>query len=409
MAILVRYRCHRCGAVREATGGAAWVRCLHCRSLVGFDWPALLESREYKDWLARASQAASAGLRYQQTSAEAAQAIAAGRRAEGEALYRAACEIQLEMTPYVFPPEATTDAGYRERLMRFNAFALVQNMVDPELAGLWGRIQAALSRMDLRDPLPALEEGIELFRAQARRLASLGGPEDPDGLPPEERLRVTLGLFAGAYLHLLRPEQQLPVLQRIHGAGNVQQVGAPSDDLGMYLVWSCPSCGLASFQHRSVGELTCPGCYFRRPFRAPDLRLGPVQATCGGCGALVQLGSDQLEASCGFCKAAVRRAAATGDAVRAQKHALTLERLPDEGCAGFPVTDANRDQLVLDGLGRQAEWYATLVSPEAYAEVVRRTFPSLTDAERAGKLEPLKAAGLAARAQAVLASSPRGR
>jgi hypothetical protein len=51
MALVIRYRCHTCGAHVAAQGRSAWVRCSYCRALVGYDWQAWFESPEYLEWL----------------------------------------------------------------------------------------------------------------------------------------------------------------------------------------------------------------------------------------------------------------------------------------------------------------------------------------------------------------------
>ncbi|PTL82586.1 hypothetical protein [Vitiosangium sp. GDMCC 1.1324] len=394
MALVIRYRCHACGAHVDSTGHAAWVRCGYCRALVGIDWQAWFESPAYAEWLRSytALQPKFTALQQHRTQAEAA--VRAGRLDEAERHLREVVTLQMEVTPQLFPPEVRTDAAYRERYIRYEAWSRLQTLEDPTLAALDAQMQAVSVSMDLKDPIPTAEKVLDIVRQHYDRLFTLPGFEDPDGMPPASRCRLSLTLIANAYLPLLSPEQRLTLLRSVHGANNVLETGkTASDEVGVYLEWTCPTCGLVSFQGRTATELTCVGCFYKRPFSADVLGLDEVSTRCGSCGHPVTLPEGTLELPCDVCGAQVRRIARTGAVEQtfsrdmAARYGTGLPVLPDEGAPGLPVTESNRWELRLAGLARQASWYAKIVPLSRYVRLVRQSFPELTDAERAAMLE----------------------
>lgn len=397
MALVIRYRCHACGAHVDTPGNVAWLRCGYCRALVGYDWQAWFESPDYGAWLKRQAANVSAWADYQKDVDAAAQAARKGRQEKAEAHLRAAVARQMTLTPHTWPPEVHRDEAYRERYLRFETWARLQSYVDPTMGELDAELQTVCRGLDYRNPMPTLEKALVLLRKQLARLASLPGAEDPDGMPPAARTRVVLSLFVNAYLPMLTREQRLKALRDVHGVNNVLEAGAPAtDEVGWFVDWRCPRCGLASLQARSALELCCPGCYHRRPFSSEVLGLAAVSVRCGSCGATVALAAGEQEAACGSCGARTRRLLRTG-AVEQEytrqvirdttaQHGLTPESLPSEGVEGFPVTEDNRLELRLTGLARQAHWYARLVQVPRYVELVRRSFPDASDAERAARL-----------------------
>lgn len=394
MALVIRYRCHACGAHVEARGHAAWVRCGYCHALVGIDWQAWFESPAYAEWLRAYPSLIPKFTALQQHRDEAQKEARAGREDEALRHLREVVALQMDVTPQLFPPEVRTDPAYRERYIRFEAWGRLQTMVDSTLAALDAEMQAVSTGMDLRNPLPTAEKVLDLVRRHYSRLFTLPGAEDPDGMPPTVRSQLGQSLIVNAWLPLLSPEQRLALLRRVHGANNVLETGATaSDDVGIYLEWTCPLCGLVSFQARTAAELVCTGCFYKRPASAEVLGLDEVSTRCGSCGHPVTLPEGTLELPCGVCGALVRRLARTGAVEKAYSRDVAAQQgqglapLPDEGVPGLPVTEANKLDLRLAGLGRQATWYAKIVPLSRYVSVVRRSLPELTDAERASQLE----------------------
>jgi DNA-directed RNA polymerase subunit RPC12/RpoP len=397
MALVIRYRCHACGAHLDTSGGVAWLRCGYCRALVGYDWQAWFESPDYGAWLKQQAANAGAWADYQKDVEAAAKAARKGRLEKAEEHLREAITRQMALTPHTWPPEVHRDKAYRERYLRFEAWARLQSYVDPSMMALDAELQTVCRALDYRNPMPTLEKALVLLRKQLARLAALPGAEDPDGMPPDARTRVVLSLFVNAYLPMLNREQRLKALRDVHGVNNVLEAGASTtDEVGWFIDWQCPRCGLASLQARSALELCCPGCYHRRPFSSEVLGLSAVSVRCGSCGATVALAAGAQEAACGSCGTRTRRILRTGaveqdlarQAMResAARHGLTPEALPAQGVEGFPVTEDNRLELRLTGLARQAHWYAKLVQVSRYVELVRRSLPELSDAERAARL-----------------------
>ena len=394
MALLLRYRCHACGAHVESAGHAAWVRCGHCQALVGIDWQAWFESPAYAAWL-RDYPALLPRFTALRERVEAATAhVHAGRLEQALPLLREAVALQMEATPQQFPPEVRTDAAYRERYVRYDAWVRLWMLADARLVALNAELVAVCGAMNLSDPLPTLERVLEVLNLLYARLFELPDFEDPDGMPPASRRQLTLTLTVSAWLPLLAPAQRLAVLRRVHGVNNVRETQATaSDELGVYLEWTCPHCALVSLQARTATELICVGCYFKRPFSAEVLGLEALDGRCGHCGHAVPLPAGALERACESCGALVRRLARTGAVeqrfsrdVRA-RYEPTPTELPEHGVAGPVLPGVSRQQQCLAGLGRQASWYATLVPLERYLDVVRRSLPGMSDAERAVLLE----------------------
>ena len=392
MALLLRYRCHACGAHVESTGHAAWVRCGYCRALVGIDWQAWFESTAYAQWL-RAYPSMVPKFTALQRHVETATAhVRAERLEEARHELRHAVDLQMEVTPQLFPPEVRTDAAYRERYVRYDSWVRLQVLVDAPLAALNTEMMTVSSTTDPRDPLPAVLRVLEVLRRFYDRLFSLPGYEDPDGMPPASRRQLSLSLTAHAWLPMLSPEQRLTLLRHVHGANHVLETHpSGSDDLGIYVEWMCPHCGLVSLQGRTATELICVGCYAKRPFPA-ELLGSEVSTRCGGCGHPVTLPKGVLERPCAACGALVRRLARTGAVEKQYTRDMMAMAgaspppLPEEGTPGALLPGVSRQQQCLAGLGRQASWYATLIPLTRYLALVRRSLPEMTDAERAALL-----------------------
>ncbi|WP_434380109.1 hypothetical protein [Melittangium boletus] len=394
MALLLRYRCHACGAHVESAGHAAWVRCGYCHALVGIDWQAWFESPAYAAWLRDYPALMPKFTALQERVAAATAHVRAGRLEQALPLLREAVSLQMDATPQQFPPEVHTDAAYRERYVRYDAWVRLHGLADASLVALNAELVTVCGAMDLRDPLPTLERVLELLTRLYARLFELPGFEDPDGMPPASRRQLTLSLTVNAWLPLLAPAQRLAVLRRLHGVNNVRETAAAlSDDLGVYLEWTCPHCALVSFQARTATQLICPGCYFKRPFSAEVLGLDALDGRCGSCGHAVPLPAGVLERACEVCGALVRRLARTGAVEQRFSQDMRArldpapEVLPEDGIAGPALPGVTREQQRLAGLGRQASWYATLVPLARYLDVVRRSLPGLSDPERAARLE----------------------
>jgi hypothetical protein len=393
MPFLVRYRCHRCGARRDGADGEAWVRCSFCGTLIGFDWQSWFESRSYAGFLASAGASMGGWAQYQ-SAIDEGERLASKNAAAAEARFREAAAKMLELLPHAHPPEAQTDAAYREKYLRYDGWCLLQMQVDEKTKSLGDSLQSVQRGMDFANPFPTLTTSLDLLRQQMERLGSLDGPEDPDGMLPPDRTRVAMAQFVTAYLHLLSAEQQLTLLRQIHGPEHVLVTGEMTDEVGLFIDWTCPRCGLVSFQGRTVTTLCCPGCYHQRPFDPGVLALDAITANCGGCGAEIRIDAEQLEVKCSFCGTVVRRLARTGnverDFAKGVASALGSPPQPNGGVDGFPVNDDNRAQLVLAGFARLATWYAKLVRAKRYADNFRRTFPVLTESEQLRSLERVR-------------------
>jgi DNA-directed RNA polymerase subunit RPC12/RpoP len=394
MALVIRYRCHTCGAHVDSAGEAAWVRCGHCRALVGYDWQAWFESQEYGEWLRRYPALAPGFTDFQKEVEAARQAAHKGLLDAAERWLRRAVDRVMGLTPQVYPPEVQRDPAYRQRYIRYDAWLRLQWMVDPTIAALDAEVQAVSRGLDMADPLPTLEKLLELTQRQLSRLAALPGAEDPDGMPPASRGRVWLSCLVSAYVPMLTPAQQLSMLRAVHGVNNVREVeGSSQDEVSLYFDWQCPRCQLFSLQGRGATAVFCPGCLCKAALPAKLTALSALPTRCGSCGHPVTISQGEIEVPCGICGARVRRIARTGSVERdlvsetISKSGYELPQLPEEGVPGVAVTPENRLELVLTGLARQANWYARLIQPSLYVEVVRRSLPGLSDKARAAQLE----------------------
>lgn len=387
MALLIRYRCHHCGAWREGAGGSSpWLRCAHCQSLIGYDWQTWFESPDYAAWMKRSAAMAAGFGKYQESVAAASKAAGKGRREEAERHLRSAVEQLMGLTPHNYPPEVHSQPSYRERYLRFEVASRFHSLTDSTLKQLDAELQATARKLDYRNPLPTLEQCVELLRRQLARMAQLPGVQDPDDMAPEARERVVLSVFVGAYLPMLNREQRLEALRRVHGRSNVLEVGGSTDELGFFVDWECSRCGLVSLQARSAPELMCPGCYHRAG--SEQLTLEAVALRCGSCGRQVELPAHQREAQCESCGALVRRLVRTGEAERGLlRQALDAARasLPASSTEP-PLPEPERQVAVLAGLARQAHWHARFVQVPRYVEAVRQSLPGLSDSERAARL-----------------------
>ena len=382
MAIVIRYRCRRCGAAWEGGSGSAWVRCRSCGALVGFDWLSFFESDGYRRHLADSVRdAASRAARYQALQE-------AAKRAPSLAAFRAVAESLVEMAPFAYPPEAAQAGPYRERHLAFLAWWMWQSTVDVELASLSAKLDATARAFDMKDPMPTLRGVVDILKQQHRRLERGDAPPDPDDLLPHERAQISVGMMCGAYLSWLSPEQRLALLRELHGATEVRVQGdGASDDVGYLLEWTCDLCGLLSLQPRTAPELTCLGCMFRRPFRASDAQLGALEAPCASCGAKVHVGAGQLHARCLYCGTELTRLGRTGQVER--DFALSVMRqhgaaAPEGGTPGMPVTPENRASLVLSGLARMTLGYSALIDGARFGSIARRNLSRLGVSEAAG-------------------------
>lgn len=379
MTIIIQHRCHACGAPSQGVR-EPWVRCPFCETLLAYDMSAWFESEAYAAYLRDAPAQAQRWEAYQRWADEASRAGRDGDLVGYRKNMRAACELMLELTPHTCPPEAN-----RERHLDWQVWWREQQDLDPGIADLSARVQAVFAAIDYADPLPTLERAMELSRqiydAGARRPDL---PPDPDGLPPPARQRITLAMVASAYYSMLEPRARVEVLERIYGAGNVQVVDGPGDEMALFAPWTCPRCGLVSLQARTQLQLTCAGCFHQRP-RAKSLdRLEPLQTRCSECGAEVTLPAGAQDHRCPYCAAVVWRMVRSWQAERD----LSLEIMrqhgggPGQGQEGLPLSEANHRQLVLEGLARQACWYWRFLSPGRFAAMVRTSLPD----------EPLEAA-----------------
>jgi DNA-directed RNA polymerase subunit RPC12/RpoP len=401
VSLVVHHLCHHCGAAREGTGSAGWVRCQHCGALIGFDFQAYLSSPRYAAFL---REAASPAVLTRWSTFEAHRVAAIGRASAGLADMEAAVEVLFELTPVVAPDEVATDPAYRAAWRRFLAFFMLQQAIDPVLATLSAELQRDFLAFDYRSPLPHLERAVVNLERQYERLAGLSPPDDPDGLPRPLRARVALSQFLSAYLHLLSVDDQRLVLERLYGRDAITQrhegQGA-RDVLGLHLDWHCPACGLHSLQVRMVTEYTCPGCMFRKPVASQEAALPALSLDCGRCGAPIRLERGERERACAHCQVWVRRLDRTGDVERdfsnevkarvAQQHGLTLEVLPRDGQAGLPVTPQTRRSLQLVGLTRVAAWYGSMVPARRVRACIEATLGPVT----ARVLEELEVAAVA--------------
>jgi hypothetical protein len=401
MSIVVHHRCHHCGAAREGQGSAGWVRCQHCDVVIGFDFQAWLSSPRYAAFL---RQAASPEVLGRWTVFEARREAAVARGEAGLPDMEAAAELLFELTPAVAPAEVATNAAYRAAWRRFLGFTLLQQAVDPTLAGLFAELQRDLSSFDYRHPLPHLERATANLERQYERLAELSPPADPDGMPWPLRAKVARSQFLSAYLHLLSGADQRVVLERLYGREALvdrQADGGPVDVLGLYVDWRCPACGLSSLQVRMATESSCPGCMFRKPVTSQERALPRLSIDCGRCGAPLVLEAGERERACAHCQTWVRRLDRTGDAERdfsnevrarvAATHGLTLEALPADGQPGLPVTPQTRRSLQLVGLTRVAAWYGSMVPAQRVRACIEKTLGPVTPAV----LAELEAAAMA--------------
>ncbi len=403
MAIVVRYRCHHCGAARQGNPGGAWVRCEHCAALIAFDWQAWLASKEYAAYLRQASSGAhqQGWTDYQAHIARADALVKKKDLAGAAAEFRAAMAKSAELNPSIHPDELRTRPAWREKWLALAAWSLLQQRVDPVASKLQAELMSTLSAFDYKNPMKHVEKAVELLTAQYRRFEELGPPEDPDGMPGPQRLRATLSQFVGGYLQLVNKAQQRALLERIYGKDDVVEAGDTSrDTLGMFRQWRCPACGLCCLETRFASEHTCMACAFRAPVAAADTELERLELSCGRCGAALVLERGELERSCGHCGTWTRRLERTGAVERAfgqevmaaaaAKHGFTLETLPAHGKPGLPVTSQNRAQLQASGLLRLATGYHAFLDADAYLALVRGTFEGVEGAALVARLDEVK-------------------
>lgn len=338
MKVAIRYACHACGEGSESAGDAVWVRCPGCGTVLGFDWLALHTSQAHQQWLMdEARRAAAEGNQhsdeYVQCLTRADEAAAAGDMDACRAHLARASELAVRSFPYLYPPEIATDAAYRQRHVARGAWVLQQQRMDPALAEVTHTLADLAGRLRVEDPMPVLMRMAEVVERQARRVDELaaapdaGAPEDPDGRPAAARLRMMLVFALGGYLPFLSPEHRVTVLERIHGKDQVSADMDPGEvELPSYLDWQCPACPMLSMQPRAATVALCPACGYRLPLRT------------GASAELV------------------------------------------EGVPGVRVTDENRMELVVAGLGRTANVFGRMIGPRRLARLVRGSLPRGADA-----------------------------
>jgi len=394
MTVIVRYECHACGAPAEAHGEQAWLRCGYCRALLGFDWQAWFESPDYSSWLKKAPSQVAAWGDYQKLAARGEALAKKGELEKAEESFREAVEKMLSLSPHVFPPEVQTDRAYRERYLRHTAWAQLQQFADPEAAKLWAGTMDLLRRFQLRDPLATLEPAAEQMGRMVDRTVRIpGAPEDPDGMPPNARRRVSMTQFLSAYLHLLSPAARLKLLERMHGSGNVVVTGdARADEVGLYQEWECPRCGLFSLQPRMATERCCPACLCRRRVGSGREALAETTVACRGCGAQTTLAAGAFEGTCVHCGGALRRLARTGDAERDFARAVQKQYGgPAAESDGLPLEGADFADLQRLGVAHAFLWYGKLTGKEQLAGVLRRNLAGLTGARLQAELAAIGA------------------
>jgi hypothetical protein len=339
MPIQVQHRCHLCSALREPSGRAAWVRCDPCDVIIGLDLQAWLESADRDP--SEPEELLPRWVEYQQRLELAARASVAGDSETCRGALREACILLLELTPVIYPPAVGEPGPYRERYLDWRVWWMVYQHFQPEGAALADKLQHLLSALDLRDPVPALRAALDLLGEMHRRAAALDAPPDPDRMPADVRARVALGLLCAGTLRVLEPERRLGALRVLHGEDGVHVVGElADDDGGLFRIWSCPRCGLCSLQTRTAAELTCPGCFHQRPSEtsAP----------------------------------------------------LLHDRQQPREVTGLPFAADERRGVVLAGLARQASWFSSLVSPQRYLLLLRRSLPEAAAPELRAALAELR-------------------
>lgn len=375
MAIVIQHRCHACGAPCQG-GREVWVRCPFCGALLAYDLSAWFESEEYARFLRLGAAAITRWDEHGRLMAAARRAGLAGDRAGYRRLMREACALQLELTPHVVPPEAQQPGAYREAQLDWLVWWQERQDLDPELAALTAEMQRALAAVDYRDPLPTLERAAELLGRQQRLALERGdAPPDPDGMPPDARERLSLASMASGYYPVLDRPGRLALLRAVYGADNVREVGPPIDEMGLFVPWTCPRCGLVSLQARSALELTCTACFHQRP-RGEDDELPAIETRCAECGADVSMPAGARETRCPFCHGVVWRMVRSFDVER--RFALDIVQQhggAPRGQEGLPLDAGNHRSLVLEGLVRQACWYWRFLSPARLLQMVETSLP----------------------------------
>lgn len=394
MALLIRHECFSCGKTRDNGAGEPWVRCSHCDTLLGFDWTAWFETQEYAASLKNAARTAKEWQVYQALLEKADARIAAGNLAGAKKHIEDAIAKQFELSPFLFPPEARVDRAYLERHVALMAWYQLQVRIDPELKTLWDAFQKECRSFDMRDPLPMLERASELLERQQKRLFQLGPPEDPDGMPPPIRMKVWRTHFLGAYLHVLSPEHRIELLRKLYGRENVRSTGdSDVDEGGLFLEWTCPRCALRSLQVRAATQYVCQGCHLIAD--AADEQLPAIDTRCANCGAELRLEAGALDVRCSYCDALTRRHARSttlerewSREVSERIHSEAGLTLPTYSSPSYPPLDPH-EQLAarLQGLVRQAQAWASVVTPRRFASLVRGSFSDHSPEQQADLLE----------------------
>ncbi|GIK54247.1 MAG: hypothetical protein BroJett014_32200 [Planctomycetota bacterium] len=410
MAIRLTLRCERCGAPSVSEG--AWVLCKSCGTWCGFDFTVWLDSDQWTEFNRRAMADPEGYMRRFERHGQALDQASAQARGSspGQPAFEAALEaaareadwLMAEMPSYV-PPRVLTNHELRRRYARWIGFDLLHARLGGRVSALYTRLNQATAALGFganENPMEAVKAMLAVLRELAQARQELGSPPDPEGLSFEARLRIASSQMLSAYLRLIAPEHQGPVLEMIYGQGSVEVVGPASHDYSLYFDWECPRCGLFSLQGHGVEVTTCPGCFCRRRFDVEFLKLGALAQPCPSCGARVEFARGAPEARCDFCTTTQRRFAATGAAQRllsrevrltvAAQHGLPQE-IPEQ--EGLEVSAATRLQRQAEGVARMAQWFHMFVTPARIYGLARASAKESTSALFAAALQIVMAEG----------------
>jgi LSD1 subclass zinc finger protein len=344
--------------------------------MIGFDPEAWLESEDYRKWQQMATQQVVVWGRAQVMLDSADAAAQRGDRAACLAALRD--YVDATMLPYLpsYPPEVHTDPAYRERWVTSSSWWMLQDRFSEEVSAHNEKMTAAFAAIDWADPLPALREGVVHMRSKLDAGFGLGPPEDPDGMPPPARERLSIANAISYYAASLDSRQRVAILREIHGEQNViVDDSTPHSGDGGWMDFQCPRCGLVMITPNTLAQAQCLGCYRQFPLGADYLELPACDLPCVGCASMVTIPQGAHDARCPACDAVVRRVGRSGRIdreVQAEQHGAT-PTLPPEGEGGIEVTADNRQQLVVSGLAMVASMYAAFVSPPRYLDLLRRS------------------------------------
>lgn len=262
MAIRLTLRCERCGAPSVSEG--AWVLCKSCGTWCGFDFTVWLDSDQWTEFNRRAMTDPEGYMRRFERHGQALDQAAAQARGSspGQPAFEAALDaaareadwLMAEMPSYV-PPRVLADRELRRRYARWIGFDLLHARLGGRVSALYARLNQATAALGFganENPMEAVKAMLAVLRELAQARQELGSPPDPEGLSFEARLRIASSQMLSAYLRLIAPEHQGPVLEMIYGPGSVEVVGPAGHDYSLYFDWECPRCGLFSLQGHGV-------------------------------------------------------------------------------------------------------------------------------------------------------------